>query len=379
MTPTLSPDGKYVYVCDRFGAKVRKFDAKTLECLAEAPAVREANGCALGKDGKLLFVINMLPTDLAAPRETQAKSVFENIEAVLHTVGFDFHDVVRTWLYLDKLLEWYDPFNRVRDAFFESRHIFGGFVPASTGIGSANVTGNAIIAGALAMRPKAGKPVTRGMLESPLQCPALDYRSSFSRAAEIVTPEGRAVFLSDTASIAFGGETAHVGDPKKQIDLTMDVVAAILKTRDMDFRNTSRAIAEAYNACQDPEAAEQLFLKLIALSNELTEEQDRYLREGFENEEELAVYDVIRSGVSLSKEDIQKAKQVAKQILEAVRNVLDKPDFWASESASSKLDIDIRDLLDTLPRSFSDEVIADRREALLTHFRDVWETLRPAS
>ena len=67
MTPTLSPDGKYVYVCDRFGAKVRKFDAKTLECLAEAPAVREANGCALGKDGKLLFVINMLPDDAAEP------------------------------------------------------------------------------------------------------------------------------------------------------------------------------------------------------------------------------------------------------------------------------------------------------------------------
>ena len=146
-----------------------------------------------------------------------------------------------------------------------------------------------------------------------------------------------------------------------------------------DFLKAYEAIAEAYNACQDPEAAEQLFLKLIALSNELTEEQDRYLREGFESEEELAVYDVIRSGVSLSKEDIEKAKQVAKQILEAVRNVLDKPDFWASESASSKLDIDIRDLLDTLPYSFSDEVIADRREALLTHFRDVWETLRPAS
>ena len=190
-----------------------------------------------------VLLTGVLPTDLAAPRETQAKSVFENIEAALHTVGFDFHDVVRTWLYLDKLLEWYDPFNRVRDAFFESRHIFGGFVPASTGIGSANVTGSAIIAGALAMRPKAGETVTRGMLESPLQCPALDYRSSFSRAAEIVTPEGRAVFVSGTASIAFGGETAHVGDPKKQIDLTMDVVAAILKTRDMDFRNTSRAIA----------------------------------------------------------------------------------------------------------------------------------------
>ena len=146
-----------------------------------------------------------------------------------------------------------------------------------------------------------------------------------------------------------------------------------------DFLKAYEAIAEAYNACQDPEAAEQLFLKLLALSEKLTEEQDRYLREGFESEEELAVYDVIRSGASLSKEDVQKAKQVARQILEAVRGVLDKPDFWASESARSKLDIDIRNLLYNLPTSFSDDAIAARREALLAHFRDVWETLRPAS
>lgn len=206
------------------------------------------NGAAVGArwdDAHADYVLltGVLPTDLSAPREAQAASVFENIEAALQSVGFGFHDVVRTWLYLDKLLEWYDPFNRVRDAFFESRRVFGGFVPASTGIGSANTTGSAIIAGALAMRPKPGAAVTRGMLDSPLQCPALDYRSSFSRAAEIVTPEGRTVFVSGTASIAFGGETAHVGDPEKQIALTMDVVSAILATRRMTLRDTSRAIA----------------------------------------------------------------------------------------------------------------------------------------
>ena len=67
MTPTVSPDGKYVYVCNRFDNNVQKYDAKTLKLLATAPALREANGCALGKDGKLLFVINLLPTDAAEP------------------------------------------------------------------------------------------------------------------------------------------------------------------------------------------------------------------------------------------------------------------------------------------------------------------------
>ena len=183
------------------------------------------------------------PTDPAAPRADQAAQAFENLEAILKGQGFGFHDVVRTWLYMDRLLEWYDALNRVRDAFFESRGIFGGFVPASTGIGSANVTGSAIVTAAIAMRPKAGAAVTRAMLDSPLQCSALDYRSSFSRAAEVVTPEGRVVFVSGTASIAYGGETAHVGDPEKQIALTMDVVQAILETRAMTLKDTTRAIA----------------------------------------------------------------------------------------------------------------------------------------
>ena len=75
MTPTVSPDGKSVYVCNRFDNNVQKYDAKTLELLATAPAVREANGCALGKDGKLLFVINMLPADAAEPVKYVAAKV----------------------------------------------------------------------------------------------------------------------------------------------------------------------------------------------------------------------------------------------------------------------------------------------------------------
>lgn len=204
-------------------------------------------GCEVGslyetEDAQYVLLMGVGPTDLNASRGEQAFSAFVNLEMALQSVGFTFHDVVRTWLYLDKLLEWYDELNRARDAFFESRKIFGGFVPASTGIGSANLTGSAIITGAIAMRPKHAR-ATKAMLESPLQCSALDYRSSFSRAAEIVTPDFRTVFVSGTASIEPGGKTIHVGDPAKQIELTMEVVQAILATRQMTFKDTSRAIA----------------------------------------------------------------------------------------------------------------------------------------
>ena len=53
----------------------------------------------------------------------------------------------------------------------------------------------------------------------------------------------RTLLISGTASIAPGGETAHVGDVHKQVALTMEVVAAILRSRGMDWSNVTRGIA----------------------------------------------------------------------------------------------------------------------------------------
>ncbi len=205
------------------------------------------NGRAVGAKyedayAEYVLLMGVAPDDLSASREVQARSAFDNIDKLLKEQGYSFHDVVRTWLYLDKLLEWYDVLNRVRDEFFEEHNVFGGFVPASTGIGCANTLGAEIIVGAIAMRPKDGR-ATKAILDSPLQCSALDYRSSFSRAAEIVTPEWRTVFVSGTASIEPGGETVHHDDADKQVELTMEVVKAILETRNMTFKDSVRAIA----------------------------------------------------------------------------------------------------------------------------------------
>ena len=89
----------------------------------------------------------------------------------------------------------------------------------------------------------AGEQVRAEIVESPLQAPAMAYKSSFSRAAEIITPEMRQLFISGTASIKpNSSEVAYVGDIVKQIDLTMEVVHAILKSRGYDWPEVSRAI-----------------------------------------------------------------------------------------------------------------------------------------
>ena len=180
--------------------------------------------------------------DQQAGRTEQAKQTFDMMEAGLNLGGMDFSNVVRTWLYLDELLQWYDPFNRVRDDFFRCRGVFDDLVPASTGISGANPAGAALIATVMGIQPLDGS-VRASALPSPLQCPALKYGSSFSRAIEMSLPNCSRVLVSGTASIEPGGKTVYVDDIARQIDLTMRVVKAILAQRDMTWSDVTRGIA----------------------------------------------------------------------------------------------------------------------------------------
>ena len=184
---------------------------------------------------------DLRPSDINASREAQSLETFEKMERILMSIGMDFSHVVRTWLYLDKLLEWYGPFNKVRTQFFEERGVFDRLVPASTGIGMSNPAGAALITDAFAIKPKDDR-ITIEEVISPLQCSATDYKSSFSRAVEIGYPDYRRLMISGTASITPDGKTAHLDDTKAQIKLTMEVAQAILKSRDMDWGDTTRAI-----------------------------------------------------------------------------------------------------------------------------------------
>jgi enamine deaminase RidA (YjgF/YER057c/UK114 family) len=194
---------------------------------------RHARYCYLG---------DLRSADTALPRTEQGRESFVQLEEGLAHAGMELQDLVRTWLFIDDILDWYGEFNRMRDEFFAEKGMFDRFLPSSTGIGGANPQGAAVAACAVALQP-VGEGVTVQEVLSPLQCPAHDYGSSFSRAAEIATPDYRCVLVSGTASIEPEGETVHVGDTEAQIDLTLRVVNEILKSRGLDFSKTTRANA----------------------------------------------------------------------------------------------------------------------------------------
>ena len=188
------------------------------------------------------LVGGLSPVAVSLSPAEQTRRALNDLETIFAGVGFTLADVVRTWFYLDNILAWYDDFNRARTGKYSGVKFCTGSLPASTGVGAKNPAGSALAMAALAFRPLQ-KNAYAEEVASPLQCPAPAYGSAFSRAMEVTTNAGRRLHISGTASIAPGGKTLWVGDMRRQVELTMEVVGAILHSRGLTFAELTRATA----------------------------------------------------------------------------------------------------------------------------------------
>lgn len=189
------------------------------------------------------YMLRVLPDNAIVNPHDQTRSIFEKAHAILSECGGGgFPNTVRTWLFADSILSWYDQLNKARNQFFENHDIYHQLVPASTGIGTANFHGKHLATQLLAVRPKNGT-VKRYSVDSPLQCPALNYRSSFSRAVKLDTRDHSRLYISGTAAIDKAGKTAFVGNAAAQLELTMQVVEALLEHAGMNWSNTVSSLA----------------------------------------------------------------------------------------------------------------------------------------
>jgi enamine deaminase RidA (YjgF/YER057c/UK114 family) len=156
--------------------------------------------------------------------------MMETAESVLKQFGADFLSVPRTWMWLKDILSWYDEFNHVRTEFFTERRLIGEgtrqSMPASTGIGLGPADGGHCAMDLTAvLEPQNSIQFLQAVGKQ--QC-ALDYGSAFSRASRAITPAGKTVFVSGTASIDADGATTHIGDASGQIATTIENVRAVL-------------------------------------------------------------------------------------------------------------------------------------------------------
>lgn len=77
----------------------------------------------------------------------------------------------------------------------------------------------------------------------------------------------------------------------------------------INFYEKCQEIIQAYNQEQNRATIEKTFKELIDLSQSLSEEEKRYVREGFKSDEELSLYDL------LLKDNLSKTKSRSLRML----------------------------------------------------------------
>ncbi len=188
-------------------------------------------------------------TDLGQESGLQdhALSMFERANRVLTANGLTYPDVARTWIYLPKLLSWYDEFNATRRQAYRDFGLLDGqkpvWLPASTGIQGDCPLGRECMMDFLAISRRKGGMLEKEMVHSPRQCEAFQYGSAFSRAVELRDESVSRVYVSGTASIDEGGKTVHVGDPARQIRHTLGVVGELLASCGHGFSDVVHCVA----------------------------------------------------------------------------------------------------------------------------------------
>ncbi len=136
----------------------------------------------------------------------------------------------------------------------------------------------------------------------------------------------------------------------------------------INFYERYQEIIESYNQEQDRASIEKLFEELMDLTKKLSEEERRYVREGFENDEQLTMYDLLMKD-DLTKAEIKKIKEVAVELLEKIKTQLATMDHpFEKRETKAAIIITIRDTLwEMLPESYSDESIDTYKDAVFEY------------
>ena len=133
----------------------------------------------------------------------------------------------------------------------------------------------------------------------------------------------------------------------------------------IDYYERYQKIIEDYNVEQDRATIEKTFMDLMNLSADLSKEEQRYVREGFSNDEELSIYDLLFRK-DLSKNDIKKIKEVAVSLLKKIKARITELDHW-TDKQGTKAEIKnlIRDILwNELPECYDEVVISNYRQQI---------------
>ena len=159
-------------------------------------------------------------------------------------------------------------------------------------------------------------------------------------------------------------------------DLIQDRLATMMAANPsrVDYYKRYMDIIEEYNAEQDRTTIEKTFMELMKLAQEMSEEEQRYVREGFSSDEELSIYDLLFSE-SLSKSDIAKIKKLSVELLQKIKARIAQMDHWTDkdETRATVQNLIRDELYMSIPDSMFDQLDYYREvvyEYVYSHYKE---------
>lgn len=124
-------------------------------------------------------------------------------------------------------------------------------------------------------------------------------------------------------------------------------------------------IIDEYNSEQDRATIEKTFMELMDLANQMGEEEQRYVREGFTSDEELSLYDMLFRD-DLTKADIKILKEMSASLLHKIKDKISELDHWTDkQETKAAIDNLIRDTLwAELPECYDEVSISMYRQQI---------------
>lgn len=136
----------------------------------------------------------------------------------------------------------------------------------------------------------------------------------------------------------------------------------------INFYEEYQRIIQEYNAEQDRASIEKTFMALIDLSKRLDNEERRYVREGFTDDEQLSIFDLLFKE-DLSKSDIDKLKKLSVELLDVVKTRISEIHLWREDPSNCAQikQLVLETLWSNMPETYSEEAITEYTEKVYNY------------
>lgn len=171
----------------------------------------------------------------------------------------------------------------------------------------------------------------------------------------------------DISGIDFGRLSQEFARAKRK-HLIIDDIRGVIEERlelalknnplRIDFYERYERIIESYNKEQDKALIEKTFNELMRLSQDLDEKQREWVREGFQNQQQMTVFEMLFKD-TLSPSEIRKVKSVCIEMVSAIEERLGQMVHWTEkEETRSQVWTIVRNEAYKLPESsYPDDVL----------------------